>query len=176
MGTLLLSCSMDKTIKVWDLQGNCIKTMTEHTRYVNCMAVNSDSTVFCSGSNDRTILIWDLTNALTLDSHLTGVRSILFTLASSSTEIPLEFICPITHEIMKDPVIAEGKLQLQRTLDFPKSRFFERFRTRYSDQNHDVPSKNSKVANFFSKKREKFNSFLKNRVFTVLQIKKPKNQ
>lgn len=109
MGTLLLSCSMDKTIKVWDLQGNCIKTMTEHTRYVNCMAVNSDSTVFCSGSNDRTILIWDLTNSLTIDSHLTGVRSILFNLASSRTEIPLEFICPITHEIMKDPVVAEGK-------------------------------------------------------------------
>lgn len=129
MGTLLLSCSMDKTIKgkwknqikrnvkfiflmflfkVWDLHGNCIKTMTEHTRYVNCMAVNSDSTVFCSGSNDRTILIWDLTNTLSLDSHLTGVRSILFNLASSRTEVPLEFICPITHEIMKDPVIAEG--------------------------------------------------------------------
>lgn len=110
MGTLLLSCSMDKTIKVWDLHGNCIKTMTEHTRYVNCMAVNSDSTVFCSGSNDRTILIWDLTNTLSLDSHLTGVRSILFNLASSQTEVPLEFICPITHEIMKDPVIAEGMI------------------------------------------------------------------
>lgn len=110
MGTLMLSCSMDKTIKVWDLHGNCIKTMTEHTRYVNCMAVNSDSTVFCSGSNDRTILVWDLTNNLTLDSHLTGVRSILFNLASSRTEVPLEFICPITHEIMKDPVIAEGMM------------------------------------------------------------------
>lgn len=41
--------SMDKTIKIFDLQGNCIKTMAEHTRYVNCMAVNSDSTVFASG-------------------------------------------------------------------------------------------------------------------------------
>lgn len=72
------------------------------------MAVNSDSTVFCSGSNDKTILIWDLTNTLTLDSHLTGVRSILFNLASSRTEVPLDFICPITHEIMKDPILAEG--------------------------------------------------------------------
>lgn len=42
--------SMDKTIKIFDLQGNCIKTLTEHTRYVNCMAVNSDSTVFASGT------------------------------------------------------------------------------------------------------------------------------
>lgn len=86
-----------------------IKTMMEHSRYVNCMAVNSDSTVFVSGSNDRNLLIWDLTNTLTLDSHLSGVRSLLFNLASSRTEIPLDFICPITHEIMKEPVIAEGK-------------------------------------------------------------------
>lgn len=107
-GTLLLSCSMDKTIKVWDLQGNCIKTLAEHSRYVNCMAVNMDSTVFVSGSNDRTLLVWDLTNSLTVDSHLAGVRSMLFSLASSQTEMPLEFICPITHEIMKHPVIAEG--------------------------------------------------------------------
>lgn len=107
-GTLLLSCSMDKTIKVWDLQGNCIKTLAEHSRYVNCMAVNMDSTVFVSGSNDRTLLVWDLTNSLTFDSHLAGVRSMLFSLASSQTEIPLDFICPITHEIMKNPAIAEG--------------------------------------------------------------------
>lgn len=99
---------MDKTIKIWDLQGKNIITMTEHTRYVNCMAVNSDSTVFVSGSNDRTLLIWDLTNSLSLDTHLTGVRSILFTLASSHNEIPVDFICPIIHEIMKDPVTAEG--------------------------------------------------------------------
>lgn len=91
------------------MQGNCIKTLCEHNRYVNCMAVNLDSTVFASGSNDRSLLIWDLTNSLTLDSHLAGIRSMLFNLASSQNEIPLEYICPITHEIMKDPVTAEGK-------------------------------------------------------------------
>lgn len=123
MGTLLLSCSMDKTIKIWDLQGNCLKTMMEHSRYVNCMAVNSDSTVFCSGSNDKTILIWDLTNSLTLGSHLTGMRSVLFNLASNSTEIPLDFICPITHEIMKDPVIAEGNVNKRITRDLKSSSF-----------------------------------------------------
>lgn len=90
------------------MQGNCIKTMCEHLRYVNCMAVNLDSTVFVSGSNDRSLMIWDLTNKLTLDSHLAGIRSMLFNLASSQNEIPLEYICPITHEIMKDPVMAEG--------------------------------------------------------------------
>lgn len=91
------------------MHGNCVKTLAEHSRYVNCMTVNLDSTVFVSGSNDRTLLIWDLTNTLTVDSHLAGARSMLFALASSKNEVPVDFICPITHEIMKNPVMAEGE-------------------------------------------------------------------
>lgn len=101
---------MDKTIKLWDLQGNCLKTLADHTRYVNNVAINSDSSVLASGSNDRRVIIWDLTDELTLDSHLAGVRSLIFSLASQKTEIPVEYICPITHEIMRNPAIAEGKL------------------------------------------------------------------
>lgn len=101
---------MDKTIKLWDLQGNCLKTLAEHTRYVNDLAINSDSSVLASGSNDRRVIIWDLTDELTIESHLAGVRSLLFSLASRTSEIPVEFICPITHEIMKNPAIAEGEL------------------------------------------------------------------
>lgn len=108
-GTLLVSSSLDKSVKIWDLQGNCIKTMAEHLRYVNCVAVNSDSSVVASGSNDRSVIIWDITGALTLDSHITGMRSILFKFASNQGDMPIEFICPITHEIMKQPVIAEGE-------------------------------------------------------------------
>lgn len=107
-GTLLISSSLDKTIKIWNQQGTCIKTLSEHSRYVNCLAINGDSTVIASGSNDRSVIIWDLTNNLTIDSHITGIRSLLFKLASKTTDIPLEFICPITHEIMREPVYAEG--------------------------------------------------------------------
>lgn len=107
-GTLLLSCSLDKTNKIWDMQGNCIKTLAEHSRYINCLAINLNSMVFASGSNDRSLLIWDLTSTLTIRSHLTGARSMLFNLASSTNEMPLDFVCPITHEVMKNPVLAEG--------------------------------------------------------------------
>lgn len=106
-GTLLISSSLDKSVKVWDLQGNCLKTMLEHQRYVNCIAINSDSTVIASGSNDRSVLIWDLSGSLTTNSHLTGMRSILFKFASNQGDIPIDFICPITHEIMRDPVVSE---------------------------------------------------------------------
>lgn len=109
-GTFLVSGSLDKTIKIWDLQGNCLKTLAEHYRYVNCVSLNSDSSLLASGSNDRTVIVWDLTNTFTLDSHIAnGIRSLLYTLASNQVDIPADFICPITHEIMKDPVKLEGK-------------------------------------------------------------------
>uniref|UniRef100_A0A182VET5 U-box domain-containing protein n=1 Tax=Anopheles merus TaxID=30066 RepID=A0A182VET5_ANOME len=114
-GTLLFSCSLDKTIKIWNQQGTCLKTLSEHLRYVNCLAINSDSSVIASGSNDRTIVVWDLTGRLSVGSHITGIRSLLFSLAVKTSEIPLEFICPITHELMKDPVYAEDGFTYERS-------------------------------------------------------------
>lgn len=64
-----------------------------------------------SGSNDRTVVIWDLGGNLKLDSHISDARSLLFSMAAKAVDLPLEFTCPITHELMKDPVYAEGMLQ-----------------------------------------------------------------
>uniref|UniRef100_A0A182PHG7 U-box domain-containing protein n=1 Tax=Anopheles epiroticus TaxID=199890 RepID=A0A182PHG7_9DIPT len=114
-GTLLFSCSLDKNIKIWNQQGTCLKTLSEHLRYVNCLAINSDSSVVASGSNDRTIVVWDLTSRLSTSSHITGIRSLLFSLAMKTSEIPLEFTCPITHELMKDPVYAEDGFTYERS-------------------------------------------------------------
>uniref|UniRef100_A0A182ILS3 Uncharacterized protein n=1 Tax=Anopheles atroparvus TaxID=41427 RepID=A0A182ILS3_ANOAO len=113
-GTLLFSSSLDKTIKVWNQQGTCLKTLSEHSRYVNCLAINGDSSVIASGSNDRTVVVWDLSGGLSLESHITGIRSLLFTLAVNTADIPLEFTCPITHELMKDPVFAEDGFTYER--------------------------------------------------------------
>lgn len=107
--TLLLSSSLDKSLKIWDLQGNNVKTLCEHSRYVNAVAVNSESSIVASGSNDRTVIVWDLTGKLSLDSTIVNVKSALFSLASRQADIPLEYICPITHELMRDPVLADGK-------------------------------------------------------------------
>lgn len=98
---------MDKQIKLWDLKGNCLKSLIEHSRYVNYIAINSDSTILASGSNDRKTIIWDLTGNFSITSQISGARSLLLTLASSQGDIPSDFICPITHEIMKNPVTLE---------------------------------------------------------------------
>lgn len=75
---------------------------------MNTVAVNSESSIVASGSNDRTVIVWDLTGKYTLDSNIVDARSALFSLATHKADIPLEFICPITHELMRDPVLAEG--------------------------------------------------------------------
>lgn len=104
-GTTLVSGSFDKTIKMWDLKGNCLITLLEHTRYINCIAINS--MILASGSNDRSIMIWDLTGKSSLNTPIADGVSSLFRLATSQEEVPVDMVCAITHEIMTSPVIAE---------------------------------------------------------------------
>ncbi|KAL3278537.1 hypothetical protein HHI36_024256 [Cryptolaemus montrouzieri] len=87
-GSLLISCSLDKTIKMWDNSGNCISQLYGHTRYVNCVTISKDSTLIASGSNDRQIIIWDLNGNLSIDSELFKQGEI-----SYSTE----YTCPEIH-------------------------------------------------------------------------------
>lgn len=118
LGTMLISASLDKTLKLWDIQGNCLKTLAEHSRYVNTVSCNSDSTIIASGSNDRTVIIWDLTGKHSLDTNMLEASSALFNLASNLVDIPLEFICPITHELMRNPVVAAGIFVILNSIHF----------------------------------------------------------
>jgi WD40 repeat protein len=72
-GSYLVSSSLDKLVKIWDREGNCVATLGGHNRYVNCVAISKDSLLVASGStgsNDKLILVWDLTGSLTTDSEL----------------------------------------------------------------------------------------------------------
>ncbi|KAJ6625922.1 WD repeat, SAM and U-box domain-containing protein 1 [Pseudolycoriella hygida] len=115
LGTMLVSGGLDKTLKLWDIQGNCLKTLAEHSRYVNTVSWNSDSTIIASGSNDRTVIIWDLTGKHSLDANMVEASSALFNLASNHVDIPLEFICPITHELMRQPVVASDGFSYEKS-------------------------------------------------------------
>jgi WD40 repeat protein len=53
-----VTCSADETMKVWDCEtGECLRTLTEHTDYVACLALHTTGQYFASGS-DRVVILW----------------------------------------------------------------------------------------------------------------------
>ena len=58
-----LSCSDDKTAKLWDILGTSstpLQTFSGHTDYVRCAAMNPASPdLFATGSLDHTVRMWD---------------------------------------------------------------------------------------------------------------------
>ncbi|EGC31431.1 hypothetical protein DICPUDRAFT_95520 [Dictyostelium purpureum] len=58
---VLVSCSFDKSIKVWCLEGDqikCVKTLNAHTKSVKSIYLSGK--YLFSSSNDQTIKVWDL--------------------------------------------------------------------------------------------------------------------
>ena len=60
-GKTVLSCSSDKTLKLWDLATRTqLKTFIGHTDEVVALAVLPDGKTVVSGSKDSTIKLWDI--------------------------------------------------------------------------------------------------------------------
>ncbi|MDY6901159.1 MAG: hypothetical protein SWZ49_24215 [Cyanobacteriota bacterium] len=56
---LIVSCSRDKTIRIWDLYtGECIRILEGHTDWVYCIAISPDGKTLVSCSRDKTVKIW----------------------------------------------------------------------------------------------------------------------
>lgn len=92
-----------------------MKTLLGHSRYVTSLAVSADSTIIASGSNDKSVIIWDLTSNLTLGSHIVEMKSAIFKIFQAETNIPLELLCPITNDVMTSPVIADDGFTYEKS-------------------------------------------------------------
>ncbi len=81
-GKYIISGSMDKTIKLWDLvSGKEIKTFTGHTDWIKSIAFSPDGTKIISGSCDETIKLWDVISGKeikTFSGHTSQVYSVAF--------------------------------------------------------------------------------------------------
>src|SRR6516164_4635245 len=60
-GKRTVSGSEDRTLRVWDLEGNQLPRVLEgHTDWVNAVALAADGRRAVSGSRDGTLRVWDL--------------------------------------------------------------------------------------------------------------------
>jgi WD40 repeat protein len=83
-GTLALSGSWDKDLRVWDLAtGCCVQTLMGHTSFVNAVAVAGVKGLALSGSHDRTVRLWDL-DAGTCIRIMEGHRDVVSSVALSA--------------------------------------------------------------------------------------------
>ena len=56
---MILSCSLDKTIKLWKNYKN-IHTFVEHNDWVRCMSIRDDNAQFLSGCVSSVVKLWDM--------------------------------------------------------------------------------------------------------------------
>lgn len=52
--------SRDKTIKLWDARGNCLRTLVGHDNWVQAIVFHPGGQYLLSASDDKTIRCWDL--------------------------------------------------------------------------------------------------------------------
>lgn len=84
----LISCSEDKTLKIWNTEtAECIKTLTGHTKVVNDVDLRADFKMFhripsiVSASGDCTLRIWNSSDTVpqsTLYGHENAVYRVAF--------------------------------------------------------------------------------------------------
>jgi len=85
-GDLALSCSDDRTVRVWDLKtGKEIRCLRGHTSRIRCLDVSDDGKYAASAGsgsgNDCTVRIWDVSSGLELTryvGHGEGILSVRF--------------------------------------------------------------------------------------------------
>ncbi|KAG0290972.1 protein with putative role during mitosis, partial [Dissophora globulifera] len=84
-GQYVATGSRDKTIKLWDSTGQCIKSLIGHDNWVRGLVFHPSGKFLLSASDDKTIKIWDLKSARcmkTLEAHQHFVTCIAFNTTS----------------------------------------------------------------------------------------------
>ncbi|NEQ36965.1 MAG: hypothetical protein F6K40_12060 [Okeania sp. SIO3I5] len=92
-GETIATASRDKTVKLWNRQGQLLQTLTGHKSEVRGVAFSPDGETIASASLDRTVKLWNRQGQLlqTLKGHESSVWGVAFspdgeTIASASLD------------------------------------------------------------------------------------------
>ncbi|OQV24293.1 putative WD repeat, SAM and U-box domain-containing protein 1 [Hypsibius exemplaris] len=116
---LLISCSSDRTFIVWDPIRSCaLKRVGPLTKYARSCCFSSDDQYVMAGFSGGLVGFWKILTDGEEDSAVQSItvgrdstmmnagRAVPFQFLDD-TNAPEEFLCPITQEIMREPVVAE---------------------------------------------------------------------
>ncbi|MGG6269376.1 AAA-like domain-containing protein [Leptolyngbya sp. AN03gr2] len=110
--SMIATGSLDRTIKLWKLDGTPLKTLEGHQDQIYSIAFSPDGTQFASASLDKTIKLWSADGRLitTLSGHTDGVRSVAFSpdgalLASASRDHTV-MVWNLSQVMKTNPTIA----------------------------------------------------------------------
>lgn len=56
----LISCSSDKTVKMWNPEGKFKQSFIGHTNWVRECTISPDQRMILSCSDDKTVKLWDI--------------------------------------------------------------------------------------------------------------------
>ena len=90
---LVASASDDKTVRLWNFDGNALHILDKHTDKVNRVSFSHDGKILASASDDKSVKIWNSKGELikTIEEHKSPVRDVIFdrnssTIASASDD------------------------------------------------------------------------------------------
>jgi platelet-activating factor acetylhydrolase IB subunit alpha len=90
-GQFVATGSRDKTIKLWDSAGQCLRTLVGHDNWIRGLAFSPNGKFLLSVSDDKTMRVWDLKMgrcAKTIDAHTHFCTSIAWGKAKVETSVP----------------------------------------------------------------------------------------
>ncbi len=77
----LISGSDDRTVRLWNADGDCVRVLQGHTSWISAVAVSPDGCLLASGSEDQSVRLWDNRTSQCLrllQGYNSGIWSIAF--------------------------------------------------------------------------------------------------
>ncbi|KAH0625433.1 hypothetical protein JD844_014939 [Phrynosoma platyrhinos] len=122
-GSILVSASRDKTLRIWDLSqnGKQLKVLCGHVQWVYCCRISPDGQMLCSAAGEKSALLWSM-HSYSLLRRLEGHQGCVVSCDFSPDSALLATASYDTFVILWDPCTGEQlrslcHIPLQTTLD-----------------------------------------------------------